>query len=146
MSKESETITLEGVTGITLAEFSSMKPEDKGYEAAIRAVDMLMRHVDEANRRDFEIDKANEEARHAKEMLEFEKEKHQAEVEQLKRQNDLKEFEIQVAKFTAYATAAIGVATIGRDVWEFLRAGILEETGTFKSLVGKIATSRINKR
>ena len=142
----SETIKLEEITGNILIDLNNMKSDEKGYESVTRAADMLLRHTDELNRRNYEIDKAKKEAEHAKKQLEFEKLKHEAELEQLKRQNDLKEFEINVAKWTAIITGSIGLAAVVRDVGEFIMAIKFEETGTFRSSIGKIALGRINKR
>lgn len=139
MSEENEVITFDEVAGNVLSDFDSMRPEDKDYEKATRAVDMVMRHVDEAKRQESEAERV-------KAQLEFERQKYQEEIEQLKRQNEIKEKEVKVAKITAITGAAIGIGTLVRDCVMFHTGLEFEKTGTFRSVLSKMSLNRLFKK
>lgn len=143
---EQTTITLEEVSANVLYDLNEARAEDKGYESLSKTADMVLKHVDEQNRREFEEAKYEADLEHQKNVLEFEKQKHADEMAQMTRQNDLKELEIKALKFGTGVTLALGLGQLGRDIWEFCKANKFEQDGIYRSLISKIATGRINKR
>ena len=164
---EEKEISVEKVAGNTLYILDNMKPGDKGYDQAIRANDMLLKHHEAILRietDEYEFDKKMqlEQAKIniEKEKLEFEMKKLDAEnaakekefklkdVENAAKEKEfkLKDVENKVVAFGTATTLALGIANLIYNVWGLNKVGKFEQTGVWRSTASKIFTNKIGKK
>ena len=152
MSEERE-ISLEEVAGNCLGLLDSMNPEDKGFDQATRANDMLLKHVEESNKidNDYELASRKLELEEKKQELErekFEHEKERAIIDDKARERDSKiqSTTNKIAAWTLGTTTLCTLAKIGFDIWGLNKVGNFETTGVWRSTASKLMTGKIGKK
>lgn len=150
---EEKEISVEKVAGNTLDILDNMKPEDKGYDQAIRANDMLLKHHEAILRIETDESEFDKKMQLEQAKIDIEKDKLKFEMKKLDDENaakekefKLKDIENKVVAFGTATTLALGIANLIYNVWGLNKVGKFEQTGVWRSTASKIFTNKIGKK
>lgn len=149
---EEREIDLEVVTANHLDALDELSSNDNSLDSETKTVNMLMEHVDFANKLEQESEQFKAKMELENRKCEIEEAKIQLEAEQFERSLEQQKAENRLKKIEIGGTVAVGIATLLVKVWCKKKdmkmldvVGKLEESGVWRTTASKISIGRIGR-